>query len=51
MNGTLLLLKSVHVYFTRLRLSVHLRIQTGRNANDNRPRNERYCIYCISNDI
>jgi len=44
--------KSLRVYFSRLRLSVHpLRIQTGRYANDNRPRNERYCIYCSSNDI
>jgi len=43
---------SLRVYFTRLRLSVqHLRIQTGRYAKVTRPRNERYCIYCSSNDI
>ena len=35
--------KSLRLYFTRLRISVHpLRIQTGRYANDSKPRNERY---------
>jgi len=33
--------KSLRLYFTRLRISVHpLRIQTGRYANDSKPRNE-----------
>jgi len=44
--------KSLRIFFSRLRMSVHhLRIQTSRYTNDNRPRNERYCVVCNSHDI
>jgi len=44
--------KSLRIFFSRLRMSVHpLRIQTGRYTNDNRPRNERYCMVCNLHDI
>ena len=39
-------------YVTRLRLSVHpLRIQLGRYAQNNLPRNERFCLCCDNADI
>ena len=44
--------KSLRIFFSRLRMSVHpLRIQTGRYTHDKRPRNERYCMVCNSHDI
>ena len=44
--------KSLRLYFVQLRVSVHpLRIQTGRYARNNIPRNERYCLCCNSRDI
>jgi len=44
--------KYLRIFFSRLRMFVHpLRIQTGRYTNDNRPRNERYCMVCNSHDI
>ena len=39
-------------YFCRLRLSVHpLRIQTGRYARNNTPREQRYCLSCNKFDL
>lgn len=44
--------RTLRLYFVRLRVSVHpLRIQTGRYARINLPRNERYCLCCNTNDI
>ena len=44
--------RSLRLYFTRLRLSMHpLRMQTGRYARNNTPREERYCLVCNSTDI
>jgi len=47
-----LLPKSLRTYFVKLRASAHpLRIQTGRYARNNIPRNERYCQCCDQRDI
>lgn len=47
-----LLPRNCRLFLTRLRLSVHpLRIQVGRYARNNIPRNERYCICCNMADI
>ena len=47
-----LLPKSLRTYFVKLRDSAHpLRIQTGRYARTNIPRNERYCQCCDQRDI
>jgi len=44
--------KSLRFYFCRLRMSAHpLRIQSGRYARNNTPRQERYCLICNTNDI
>ena len=38
--------------FTKLRLSSHqLRVETGRNACNTTPYNERYCLTCNSIDL
>jgi len=47
-----LLPKRLRLFFVRLRVSAHpLRIQTGRYAQNNIPRNERYCLCCNSVDL
>jgi len=53
MKCILMSCQSLRTFFISLRMSVHLlRIQTGRSyTNDNRPRNERYCMVCNSHDI
>ena len=39
-------------YICKIRISAHsLRIQTGRYARNRTPRNERFCIYCNTNDL
>ena len=39
-------------YICKIRISAHsLIIQTGRYARNRTPRNERYCIYCNTNDL
>ncbi len=44
--------RNLRVHLVKLRISVHpLRIQTGRYARNNTPRNERYCLCCNSRDI
>jgi len=44
--------KSLRTYITKLRLSVlPLRIQTGRYASQNTPRNERHCLLCNETDL
>jgi hypothetical protein len=44
--------KNLRLYFVKLRVSAHsLRIQTGRYARNNIPRNERYCLCCNVRDI
>ena len=47
-----LLLKSLRHYLKKLRTScLPLRIQTGRYAGQNIPRNERYCLCCNELDV
>ena len=44
--------KSLRFYFCRLRMSAHpLRIQSGRYARNNTPRQERHCLICNTTDI
>jgi exonuclease III len=44
--------RNLRKHLVKLRMSVYpLRIQTGRYASNNTPRNERYCLVCNSNDI
>ena len=44
--------RNLRVHFVKLRISVHpLRIQIGRYARNNTPRNERYCLCCNSRNI
>jgi len=47
-----LLPSSLRMFFCRLRLSVHpLRIQTGRYGRNRIDRDQRYCLFCNSQDI
>ena len=47
-----LLPRRLRLFFVRLRVSAHpLRIQTGRYAQNNIPRNERYCLCCNDLDL
>jgi len=47
-----LLPRRLRLFFVRLRVSAHpFRIQTGRYAQNNIPRNERYCLCCNDLDL
>ena len=47
-----LLPRRLRLFFVRLKVSAHpLRIQTGRYAHNNIPRNESYCLCCNDLDL